>query len=129
MCHGESVRTGDRRSDIDPGRRRRLRPFGAGGLDEDFFCYMEDIDLAFRLRLLGWECLHVPRAVCRHVGSAITGRRSDFSVYHGQRNIVWVFVKNMPPPLFALLLPLHVLLNAAAWFRVALLALVKAPPT
>lgn len=86
----------------------------AGGLDEDFFCYMEDVDLAFRLRLLGWECLHVPRSVCRHVGSALTGRRSDFSVYHGQRNLVWVFVKDMPAPLFALLLPLHLLLNAGA---------------
>lgn len=86
----------------------------AGGLDEDFFCYMEDVDLAFRLRLAGWDCLHVPQAVCRHVGSATTGRRSDFSVYHGQRNLVWVFVKNMPAPLFWLLLPLHVLLNLGA---------------
>jgi GT2 family glycosyltransferase len=86
----------------------------AGGLDEDFFCYMEDVDLAFRLRLAGWECLHVPQAVCRHVGSATTGRRSDFSVYHGQRNLVWVFVKNMPAPLFWLLLPLHLLMNVGA---------------
>lgn len=86
----------------------------AGGLDENFFCYMEDVDLAFRLRLLGWNCVHVPQARCRHVGSATTGRRSDFSVYHGQRNLVWVFVKNMPAPLFALLLPLHVLLNLGA---------------
>jgi GT2 family glycosyltransferase len=93
---------------------RRAAWDAAGGLDEDFFCYMEDVDLAFRLRLLGWECVHVPGAVCRHVGSAITGRRSDFSVYHGQRNLVWVFVKNMPAPLFALLLPLHLLLNLAA---------------
>ncbi|HVZ42284.1 MAG TPA: glycosyltransferase family 2 protein [Ramlibacter sp.] len=86
----------------------------ACGLDEDFFCYMEDVDLAFRLRLNGWECMHVPAARCRHVGSATTGVRSDFSVYQGQRNLVWVFVKNMPPPLFGLLLPLHVVLNAGA---------------
>ena len=45
---------------------------------------------------------------------ALTGRRSDFSVYHGQRNLVWVFVKDMPAPLFALLLPLHLLLNLMA---------------
>lgn len=86
----------------------------AGGLDEDFFCYMEDVDLAFRLRLAGWRCVHVPLAVCAHVGSASTGRHSDFTVYHGQRNLVWVFVKDMPGLLFWLLLPLHVLLNLGA---------------
>ena len=86
----------------------------AGGLDEDFFCYMEDVDLGFRLRLLGWRARHVPASVCYHAGSAVTGRRSDFSTYHGQRNMVWTFVKNMPSWLFWLLLPSHVLLNLLA---------------
>ncbi len=35
-------------------------------LDEAFFMYKEDIDLAWRLRLLGWECWYVPTAVARH---------------------------------------------------------------
>ena len=56
----------------------------------------------------------MPEAVCHHVGSAITGRRSDFSGYHGQRNLVWTYVKNMPGGLFWLLLPLHLLANLAA---------------
>lgn len=86
----------------------------AGGLDEDFFCYMEDVDLGFRLRLLGWRARHVPASVCYHAGSAVTGRRSDFSTYHGQRNMVWTFVKNMPSWLFWLLLPAHLLLNLLA---------------
>ncbi|SEG17697.1 hypothetical protein SAMN05216403_1424 [Nitrosospira multiformis ATCC 25196] len=47
-----------------------------------------------------------------HIGSASSGgKHSDFSVYHGHRNLVWTFVKNMPGLLFWLLLPLHVLLN------------------
>jgi GT2 family glycosyltransferase len=86
----------------------------AGGMDEDFFCYMEDVDLGFRLRLLGWQARHVPTSVCYHAGSAITGRRSDFSTYYGQRNLVWTFVKNMPSWLFWLLLPAHFLLNVLA---------------
>jgi GT2 family glycosyltransferase len=91
------------------------------GFDEDFFCYMEDVDLGFRLRLQGLRCLYVPQAVVRHEGSATTGgKHSDFSVYHGHRNLVWVFVKNMPAVLFWMLLPLHVLLNLVtiAWFVV-----------
>ncbi|MGH8498631.1 MAG: glycosyltransferase family 2 protein [Methylococcales bacterium] len=83
----------------------------AGGFDEDFFCYVEDVDLGFRLRLLGYRCLYVPESVVYHVGSAVTGRRSDFSVYHGHRNLVWTFVKNMPGVLFWILLPLHLALN------------------
>jgi GT2 family glycosyltransferase len=86
----------------------------AGGFDEDFFCYLEDVDLGFRLRLLGWEARHVPQALCYHAGSGLTGRRSDFSTYYGQRNMVWTFVKNMPSWLFWLLLPAHLLLNVMA---------------
>lgn len=79
----------------------------AGGFDERFFCYVEDIDLAFRLRLKGQRALQVADAVVRHAGSATTGRSSDFTLFHGWRNRSWVFVKNMPGPLFWPLLPLH----------------------
>ena len=82
-----------------------------GGFDEDFFCYSEDVDLAFRLRLTGHRCLYVPDAVVEHVGSGITGVRSDFSLYHGHRNLVWTYVKNMPERLFWFYLPYHLLLN------------------
>lgn len=91
-----------------------------GGFDEDFFCYMEDVDLGFRLRLAGHRCLTVPDAEVLHVGSATTGKRSPFYVYHGQRNLVWVYVKNMPGLLFWLFLPLHVALNIAGVLRYAL---------
>lgn len=98
-------------------RARALRR--AGGFDEDFFCYLEDVDLGFRLRLLGYRSLQVAGAVARHVGSATTGgQKGAFALYHGHRNLVWTFVKNMPGALFWLLLPFHVLLNLVSviWF-------------
>ena len=85
-----------------------------GGMDEDFFCYGEDVDLGFRLQLAGHRCLYVPAAVACHYGSAVTGERSDFSTYHGQRNLIWVYVKNMPSLLFWPLLPYHLIINIAA---------------
>lgn len=91
---------------------RRQALVEAEGFDESFFCYFEDVDLSFRLRLLGHRCLYVPQAIVHHVGSASSGRHSDFSVYHGHRNLVWAFWKNMPAPLLLLHLPLHLLLNA-----------------
>lgn len=98
---------------------RRQAVLDIGGFDDDFFCYVEDVDLGFRLRLAGHRAMYVPAAAVLHVGSASTGgQHSDFSVYHGHRNLVWTFMKNMPGSLFWLLLPLHVALNmvSIAWF-------------
>ena len=89
------------------------------GFDEDFFCYVEDVDLGFRMRLVGFKAILVPDAVVHHVGSATTGgQHSDFAVYHGHRNLVWTYVKNMPNWLFWPLLPLHLFMNIVAigWF-------------
>ena len=82
-----------------------------GGFDESFFCYLEDVDLAFRMNLAGRPCYYVPNAKVFHVGSATQGRHSAFTRYHGHRNLVWTFVKNMPGSLFWLYLPGHVALN------------------
>ena len=100
---------------------RRCPVLALGGFDEDYFCYVEDVDLGFRLRLAGYRCLYVPQSIVHHVGSGTTGgRHSSFSLYHGHRNLVWTFVKNMPGFLFWVLLPLHVVLNLASivWFSV-----------
>ena len=66
---------------------------------------LEDVDLGFRLRLRGHRCLYVPEAVARHVGSGTTARGSDFATYHGHRNLVWTFFKDMPAPLLLRALP------------------------
>jgi GT2 family glycosyltransferase len=86
----------------------------AGGFDERYFAYLEDLDLAFRLRLAGHRCLYVPESTVLHVGSPSTGRTSDFTVFHAQRNMVWTYAKNMPPPLVWLYLPEHLLVNLVA---------------
>jgi len=101
---------------------------GLGGFDERLFCYCEDVDLGYRLRLVGEPTLLVPDAVVRHVGSASTGgRRSDFAVFHGTRNRLWVFVKDTPPALFWLTLPLHVLATLVLFARHATRGEIAAP--
>lgn len=83
-----------------------------GGFDERFFCYCEDVDLGYRLRLAGETTLLLPTAVVEHVGSASTGVRSEFSIFHGSRNRIWTFIKNTPPLLLWLTAPLHVTVTA-----------------
>lgn len=89
----------------------------AGGFDERYFCYHEDVDMAFRLRLMGERCQYVPDAVVRHAGSGITGRTSAFAVRHGVRNGVWTYVKNMPGGLL--------LLTSPVWFVGSLALLLR----
>ena len=99
---------------------RRDALMAVKGFDPAYFCYFEDIDLGFRLRLRGYRCLQVPAAKVHHVGSGASNgeKSSDFALYYGHRNLVWTFVKNMPGCWFWLLLPVHVLLNLIEilWF-------------
>jgi GT2 family glycosyltransferase len=89
----------------------RLKDFrAAGGFDERFFCYCEDVDLAFRLRLTGRRCIQVKGAIVRHVGQGTSGGGA-FVQFHSARNRVWLFAKDMPAPLFWPLLPSFVALN------------------
>lgn len=99
----------------------RRKAFEAvGGFDESFFCFFEDVDLGFRLRLAGGQILQLPDAVVAHVGGGSTGVRSAFADFHGARNRVWTFVKCMPPLLFWPLLPAHVLATTLLVLRSAL---------
>jgi len=81
------------------------------GFDERFFCYGEDVDLGFRLRLAGGRCIQLSKAIVEHEGSAITGRHSYFTIYHGHRNRIWLAYKNTPFWLYWPFLPLHLLAN------------------
>jgi GT2 family glycosyltransferase len=91
-----------------------------GGFDEDLFMYCEDVDLGYRIRLAGGACMVIPDAVVDHVGSASTGGAgSDFASFHGARNRIRIFIKDTPPLLFWLTLPLHVIATAALFLRLA----------
>jgi GT2 family glycosyltransferase len=62
-------------------RRRALEQVGT--FDEGLFAYMEDVDLALRLRAGGWGCAGAADAIGVHLGSATFGRRSRAQVEIG----------------------------------------------
>jgi GT2 family glycosyltransferase len=84
-------------------RKKMLEEIGL--FDEDFFLYMEDVDLAFRGRLAGWKCFYVPDAKVYHIYGGTTGSGSDLSVYYGNRNILWYVAKDFPGRLLIKSLP------------------------
>ncbi|KAA5803681.1 glycosyltransferase family 2 protein [Alkalicaulis satelles] len=90
-----------------------------GGFDEDYFCYVEDVDLAARARLLGHRAIQVREAAVSHVGYSSTGRRSAFATYHGARNRLWTFFKVTPGWLLWVLAPVHLGVTALLWLSAA----------
>ena len=71
-----------------------------GMFDDNFFAYMEDVDLALRAKINGYRNLLCPQAIVYHIGSATSGSRyNEFKVRLAARNNVWVVYKNIPIPL------------------------------
>ena len=84
-------------------RKKMLDEIGL--FDEDFFIFMEDIDLTLRARCAGWRCIYVPEAIAHHLHGATAGVGSDLTVYYGNRNIMWLPAKNYPLPFLIICLP------------------------
>ena len=86
-----------------------------GGFDEDFFAYMEDIDLGLRAQSAGYECIFIPEARVYHIGSATSGgAASAFSIRHTVRNAYLVTLRNVPAPLVPVYLSLTLAAHLAA---------------
>lgn len=90
-----------------------------GGFDDAFFCYNEDVDLAYRARLQGWPTIQLAEAQIDHLGYGSSGRRSEFATFHGVRNRLWVFLRNTPGWALPLLAPLHAAITLALWLSAA----------
>lgn len=65
-----------------------------GGFDEDFFAHMEEIDLCWRLKKMGFRFLAVPSSVVYHVGGGTLDYSSPNKVYLNFRNNLYMIVKN-----------------------------------
>lgn len=73
---------------------RRAMFEDVGGMDESFFLYLEDVDLAWRARMRGWRSLYAPGAVVYHHHSATTRHGSRLKYFHSGRNRVRLLAKN-----------------------------------
>lgn len=68
-----------------------------GYFDEEFFAYMEDIDISYRAKIYGYKNIYCADAKIYHIGSATSGSRyNSFKVKLSARNNIYVSYKNMP---------------------------------
>lgn len=69
----------------------------AGLFDEDFFAYLEDVDLNMRARRLGIRCMYLSDTVVYHIGSATSGSKiNPLTIRLSTRNNINVLLKNYP---------------------------------
>jgi GT2 family glycosyltransferase len=65
-----------------------------GGFDASFFAYLEDADVAWRARMVGWQAVYVPDAIAYHHASATARERSHQKYFLTGRNRVRLIAKN-----------------------------------
>lgn len=66
----------------------------AGGFDENFFMYYEDVDLSYRVRAMGHTIWFCPAAVVRHIHTGSSMEWSPFFMYYVYRNRLLFILKN-----------------------------------
>ncbi len=67
-----------------------------GGFDERFFAHMEEIDLCWRIHLMGLNVKCIPQSVIYHVGGGTLSRLSPRKTYLNFRNSLSMLAKNEP---------------------------------
>ncbi|TKC09482.1 glycosyltransferase family 2 protein [Pedobacter frigoris] len=67
-----------------------------GGLDPDFFAHMEEIDLCWRLKNLGYKIVYCPDAEVYHVGGGTLNANNPYKTYLNFRNNLIILQKNLP---------------------------------
>lgn len=68
----------------------------AGGLDDDFFAHMEEIDICWRLKNMGYRIAIVPQSVVYHVGGGTLPNNNPKKLFLNYRNNLFLLYKNLP---------------------------------
>lgn len=68
----------------------------AGGLDDDYFAHMEEIDLCWRLKNFGYTVYVQPASVIYHVGGGTLNKISSQKTFLNFRNNLTTLTKNHP---------------------------------
>lgn len=88
-----------------------------GGLDENFFAHMEEIDLCWRILLTGADIMSVPQSVVYHLGGGSLPPSDPRKTYLNFRNNLLMLHKNLPDSTRGRKLFIRRLLDTVAWAK------------
>ena len=86
----------------------------SGGLDEDFFAHMEEIDLCWRLKNQGYKIMYCPKSVVYHIGGGTLPKISWRKTYYNFRNNFFLLYKNLPDEMVSEVFTKRLFLDAIA---------------
>lgn len=92
----------------------------AGGLDAGFFAHMEEIDLCWRLKLMGFKIAAVPQSAVCHLGGGSLPASNPRKTYLNFRNNLLMLHKNLPDSTRRGTLLKRRLLDTVAWAKFVL---------
>jgi GT2 family glycosyltransferase len=68
----------------------------AGGFDAEFFAHMEEIDLCWRFKWMGYKIVYHPEVTVYHVGGGALPKENPYKTYLNFRNNLFLLYKNLP---------------------------------
>ena len=68
----------------------------AGGFDARFFAHMEEIDLCWRMRIMGYDLVCIPQSTAYHLGGATLNQGNPRKTFLNFRNNLLMLYKNLP---------------------------------
>ena len=91
-----------------------------GGMYDYYFMHMEEIDMCWRMNSVGYKVMYCPQAIVYHLGGGSLPYQSATKTYYNFRNNIIMCYRNSPWYVNFWLLPLRLLMDAAAAFQFAL---------
>ena len=88
-----------------------------GGMDDDFFAHMEEIDLCWRLKSRGYRIVCIPKSSVFHIGGGTLNVESPHKTYLNFRNNLLMLYKNLPSKVLRKIMFLRFLFDYAAAFQ------------
>ena len=67
-----------------------------GGLDDDFFAHMEEIDFCWRIKNAGYKIKCCPQSVVYHIGGGTLPKQNSYKTFLNFRNNLFLLLKNLP---------------------------------
>jgi GT2 family glycosyltransferase len=88
-----------------------------GGLDDELYAHMEEIDLCWRMKNAGYKIMYCGDSKVYHVGGSVISYGSSAKIYYNYRNSLVLLTKNLPFTTLLWLLPFRLLLDGVSTVR------------
>ena len=88
-----------------------------GGLDNDFYAHMEEVDLCWRLKNAGYKIGYIAKSLVYHVGGSVISYGSPQKLYYNFRNNLILLIKNEKGTKMLWLFPFRLVLDGIAGLR------------